>query len=202
MKLKSIRKILSKLKYKFFQLLNTINLKYYKVLTGKNLTINGILRLRKNKTACLELGDSIIINSSWKANPAGGGQTKCLFVVSNNASLSIGNWSGISNSTIFCKEKIVIGNHVNIGVNCIIYDTDMHSINYEGRIHITEEYIETKPVVISDGAWICGHCIILKGVTIGERSVIGAGFVVTHDVPNDELWAGNPAKFIKKLNQN
>ena len=56
-----------------------------------------------------------------------------------------------------------------------------------------------KPVRIKSGAWIGGHSIILKGVTIGKNSVIGAGSIVTHDIPDNEVWAGNPAKYIKKF---
>lgn len=58
---------------------------------------------------------------------------------------------------------------------------------------------KTKPVIIKDGAFIGTDCIILKGVTIGEKSVIGAGSVVTKSVPDGEIWAGNPAKFIRKV---
>ena len=58
---------------------------------------------------------------------------------------------------------------------------------------------KAKPVIIKDGAFIGTDCIILKGVTIGEKSVIGAGSVVTKSVPDGEIWAGNPAKFIRKV---
>ena len=55
------------------------------------------------------------------------------------------------------------------------------------------------PVTIKDNAFIGAHSIILKGVTIGEKSIIGAGSVVARDVPDGEIWAGNPAKFIKNI---
>ena len=57
----------------------------------------------------------------------------------------------------------------------------------------------TIPVVIKDGAFIGAHCIILKGVSIGEKSVVGAGSVVTKSIPDGEIWAGNPAKFIRRI---
>lgn len=78
----------------------------------------------------------------------------------------------------------------------------MHSIDYEERLHIKEEHINSSPIIIKNGAWIGAHSIILKGVTIGERSVVGAGSVVTKSIPDDQLWAGNPARFIKVLNVN
>ena len=57
----------------------------------------------------------------------------------------------------------------------------------------------TSPVIIKDGAFIGAHSIILKGVIIGEKSIVGAGSVVTKSIPDGEIWAGNPAKFIRKI---
>ena len=59
--------------------------------------------------------------------------------------------------------------------------------------------IRTKPVHIGENVFIGGHCVILKGVTIGDGAVIGAGSVVTKSIPAGEIWAGNPAKFIRKV---
>ena len=57
----------------------------------------------------------------------------------------------------------------------------------------------SKPIIINKGVFIGAHSIILKGVTIGNSSVVGAGSVVTKSIPEKEIWAGNPAKFIKKI---
>ena len=54
-------------------------------------------------------------------------------------------------------------------------------------------------ITINNGAWICSAAIIIGPCVIGENSVIGAGSVVTHDVPPNQVWAGNPAKFIKNI---
>ena len=56
-----------------------------------------------------------------------------------------------------------------------------------------------KPITIKEGAWIATRAMILQGVTVGKHAVVGAGSVVTCDIPAYELWAGNPAKFIKKI---
>ena len=128
-----------------------------------------------------------------------GGQTHTLLTVGKNGHIIFGNNCGISNSTIVCQNKIVIEDNVNIGVNSVIYDTDMHSVEFEYRVQTPDIHVKTAPVIIKEGAWIGGHSIVLKGVTIGEKSVIGAGSVVTRNIPDSELWAGNPAKFIKKL---
>lgn len=93
---------------------------------------------------------------------------------------------------------MTIGKNVNIGSGCMIYDNDFHSLDYNERIH-GDKNINVAPIVIEDGAFIGAHSIILKGVTIGLHSVVGAGSVVTKSIPADEIWGGNPARFIKKL---
>lgn len=95
-------------------------------------------------------------------------------------------------------SQIQIGENVNIGSDCKIFDHDFHSIDYETRIHGDSE-IKTSPVHIDDGAFIGTNSIILKGVTVGKHSVVGAGSVVTKTIPDNEIWAGNPARFIRKL---
>ena len=78
-------------------------------------------------------------------------------------------------------------------------DTDFHSLDFKKRICIPDTDIKTGSIVIKKGAFIGSHSIILKNVTIGENSIIGAGSVVTRDIPANEIWAGNPVKFIKKI---
>ena len=93
-----------------------------------------------------------------------------------------------------------------IGAGTIIDDSNNHCIDYLERrkehkrgVDWYKLPIAKAPIVIGDDAFIGTHCIICKGVTIGERSIIAAGSVVVKDVPPDEVWGGNPAKFIKKI---
>ena len=81
----------------------------------------------------------------------------------------------------------------------MITDTDFHSVQIEYRRESPDTHVVVAPVRISDGVFIGARVIILKGVTIGENAVIGAGSVVTKDVHANEVWAGNPAKCIKSL---
>lgn len=118
----------------------------------------------------------------------------------NKGRLVIENNVGISNSAIICHEGIYIGEYTFIGGSCKIYDTDFHSLTLNERVKSKDLGTKTKPIRINSGAFIGAHSIILKGVSIGQNSVIGAGSVVSKNIPPNEVWAGNPAKFIKKLN--
>ena len=88
---------------------------------------------------------------------------------------------------------ITIGNHTLIGPNCQLLTPD-HPHDYMER----RKTIETGlPVRIGDDCWLGGGVTVCPGVTIGNRVIVGAGSVVTHDIPDDVVVAGNPAKIIK-----
>lgn len=181
----------------FFEIINLIKLKYFKVENHtkiKNIKGTPFIRNKGN----FIINEGVRINSRYSANPIGG-QTFCTFVIKENANLIIKKNAGISNSTIVCWNKIVIGENVYIGGDCKIYDTDFHSLKLEKRISKNDDNVKAKPILIKDGAFIGSGVIILKGVTIGENSVVGAGSVVTKDISPNEVWGGNPAKFIKRI---
>lgn len=148
----------------------------------------------------VSIGDNVRITSCRETNPIGG-DTKMVIHAKAGSRISIGNNVGISNSAIIAMDSVTIEDNVLVGGSCKIYDNDFHSTSYEVRMKDVNGGIKAKPVLIKEGAFIGAHSIILKGVTIGRHSVIGAGSVVTKDVPDGEIWAGNPAKFIKKLEE-
>ena len=82
-----------------------------------------------------------------------------------------------------------------------VYDTDFHSLDYTKRRISKEDMGDKKmaKVTIEHDAFIGAGCLILKGVTIGACSIVGAGSVVTKSIPPHQLWAGNPARFIRAL---
>ena len=116
--------------------------------------------------------------------------------------MTIGNNVGVSSSCIWCSKSVTIGNNVKIGSGCIILDTDSHSLDFMDRRESRLDHTNTnrQPIVIEDDVLIGTHSIILKGVTIGARSIIGAGSVVTKDIPSDCIAAGNPCRVIKRIN--
>lgn len=150
----------------------------------------------------LIMGDRIRIRSGFKANPIGLG-TKTVIRVLKGARISIGNHVKMSNTAICSASEVVIEDEVMIGGGVCIYDTDFHSLNHYIRMELipVKEVPKTKPVKICYGAFIGAGSIILKGVTIGKYSVIGAGSVVSNDIPSMEVWGGNPARFIRNLRE-
>lgn len=160
---------------------------------GKGLHINGLITIL-NSGKSISIGKNVIINSDKLTNPIGGDIRTIL-----SGKIDIGNNTGMSNVTIIANTGVKIGNDVLIGGSTKIYDTDFHAIEYKYRMEKPDLHIKSCKVEICDGAFIGAHCIILKGVTIGKRSIVGAGSVVTKDIPEDEIWAGNPARFIRKI---
>jgi len=178
------------------QIYNSIILRYRTVIFATYPKIAGKIFIAGNGT--IKLGQNVKINSSRGSNPIGGDNRTILFV-GKDATISIGDHTGISNATIFCKKKIKIGAYVKIGGSVKIYDSDFHSLDHVERGKKETDVSKLAPVEIGDNCFIGGHSIILKGVTIGDKSIIGAGSVVTKSIPTGEIWAGNPAKFIKKI---
>lgn len=104
----------------------------------------------------------------------------------------------MTGGSICAAERIAIGDRVTIGANCTIVDTDFHPLDPLARRWRPAE-AHTAPVTIEDDVFIGMNCLILRGVTIGRNSVVGAGSVVTSDVPADVIAAGNPARVIRPL---
>lgn len=114
--------------------------------------------------------------------------------VFKDASLSLGKGYINSNSVIACCKDIRIGERATIARGVHIYDGDHHAIvdKYEKLLN------QSAPIIIEKNVWICSNATILKGVVIGEGSIIAAGAVVTEDIPANCIAAGIPAKVIKK----
>lgn len=195
-----IKKICNKYSIKLYTPINKVKFKLNRVKYGENFRSKGMIYIyRHYESAQIKIGDNVIINSAPWSNPIGCGQRTYL-QVNKNGVLTIGNNCGISNTAITCEDKIIIEDNVTIGSGCHIYDTDFHPLGYEDRISDSykESPVKRKPIRICEGAFIGAGCFILKGVTIGKHSIIGAGSVVTKDIPDGEVWAGNPARRIRE----
>jgi acetyltransferase-like isoleucine patch superfamily enzyme len=138
----------------------------------------------------------------------------CSFSLGPNGRATVGDFTLLNGAMIMAEELIEIGSHVLISWNVGIADSDFHPIDAALRRQDTyalapfypdrpeRPKIKTAPVKICDGAWIGMGAVILKGVTIGENSVVAAGAVVTKSVPPNVIVAGNPAVIVKELPNN
>ena len=185
----------------FSALVTAIKLNGNQVKYGKGLVSRGIPQIEVYRNGKMSIGINFRMNNGNRYNKIGR-QRPCLFVVSQNAVLTIGNNTGMSGTTIVCRQKVTIGDHVKIGGNTVIYDTDFHSLDSALRRDWFTDSKNTSnaEVIIGNDAFIGAHSTILKGVTIGEGAIIGAASLVAKSIPAYEIWAGNPARFLKKVN--
>lgn len=181
---------------------NYLYLKYYGVETGFGyVELNGFPLIFKHKTARIIIGKGVTLNSTCQSNFAGINHRVILAAPTETSILTIGEGSGISGSTIVAVKEVIIEDGVGLGVNSCIYDTDFHPIDAVARRKQKSIKDATaKTVCIKEGALIGANAIVLKGVMVGRFTVIGAGSVVSRDIPDDVIAAGNPAEVIKKIN--
>ena len=135
----------------------------------------------------------------------------CSFAIGEKGSCSIGDFTLVNGALIMAEERIEIGSHCLISWNVGLADSDFHPIDAAQRLIDTQALapffegrpprpaLRTAPVIICDNVWIGMNAVILKGVTIGENSVVAAGAVVTKSVPPNVVVAGNPGIVVRKL---
>lgn len=166
--------------------------------SSSRLKVSGFTRINIGKGSFVKIGEDCALCSgaSNGIDTTYGSKIN----VKDGARLTIGRHTGMTNVVIQCHQSVTIGDYVNIGAGSMIFDTDFHSLDWRDRKDGTDIQKRKKsPVVIKSLAFIGANSIILKGVTIGERSIVGAGSVVTKDIPDGEIWAGNPAQFIREI---
>ncbi len=117
-------------------------------------------------------------------------------VAGANGVLEIGEGAFINYGCSIAADLLVrIGPRCNIGTHVIIMDNDFHRLEPDRR----HEKPASRPIILEENVWLGGRVIVLNGVTIGKDSVIGAGSVVTRDIPPGVVAAGVPAKVIRQL---
>lgn len=114
-----------------------------------------------------------------------------------SAKVYIGDECILNGTMIYCRNSVLIGKYCMFGPGTKIVDNDSHKV-VASMVERRNPPI-SKPIVIQDNVWIGMDCLILKGVTIGENSIIAARTVITKDVPPNVLVGGNPVRIIKRL---
>lgn len=179
---------------------NLFRFRMYGVEYGKHCIVHGKLYINLFSTAKLKIGDNLYFSSGWGINALCANRRGMVYAT-ENATITIGNNVGMSSTVLWAHKSITIGNHVKIGGNCILIDTDSHNKDYMIRRGQYTDWEVAEPIVIEDDAFIGMNCLILKGVTIGARSIIAAGSVVTKSITADCIAGGNPARVIKSLKE-
>lgn len=187
---------LERIKNMVYSPINRLYLILHGASVGKKLRVRGILFVRNQGN--LIVGNQVRINSAGWANPIGAGE-RTFFQIMEKGRIVFEDGCAISNSAFTSASEIWCEKNVMIGSGCKVYDTDFHPLDAEQRIRGANENAISKPIRICENAFIGVNSMILKGVTIGKNSIIGAGSVVTKSVPENEIWAGNPARYIKKI---
>lgn len=168
---------------------------WWGVKLGKNCRFLGKTYFRTIPNTNIQIGDHCRFNSNRQASTLHN-RTCSIFTNRSNfeAQIEIGNNCGFSGTVIGAFRSIVIGNNVMCGANTFIFDGDFH-LN-DPRVG------EPKPIIIEDNVWLGMNTIVMKGVSIGKNTVIGANSVVVKDIPANVIAAGNPCRVIKPLPAN
>lgn len=164
---------------------------------GKGVKFYGKTHLRRSPGTRIEIGDHCSFRSAFTSNLVGINRPCLICTWFDEAVIEIGDHVGMSGTVIGAKQHIKIGNHVMCGGNAFITDFDWHPT--DPNLRHRSDLAPSAPTIIEDNVWIGMNAVIMKGVTIGQNSVIGANSVVVRDIPPNVIAAGNPAKVIKPL---
>ena len=153
--------------------------------------------IQRYRGSTITIGEQAHLRSWLHSNPLGVNHRVVLATWSSDAEITIGDGFGMTGGSLCAQDRIVIGDDVRIGANSTVTDTDFHPLEAQARTTTKQDGV-SRPVVIADRAFIGANCVILKGVSIGEGAVVGAGSVVNRDVPAGTTVAGNPAIIVRQ----
>lgn len=167
---------------------------------GRRWRILGMPIVQRYRGSRIVLGDGLELRSWRSSNPLAPNHPVVLATRAPGARIQVGRDVAMTGATLVAAERISIGDRVLIGANATIVDTDFHPLDpAERRRDILAG--ARAAVLIEDDVFIGMHSLILKGVRVGAGSVIGAGSVVTRDVPAGAVVAGNPARVVRRVEQ-
>ena len=174
-----------------------IRLRSQGIEVGVGVRFYGMPVIGLTKGSRIRIGDRVVLCSDARFTALGVNHPVVLRTLRPDAIVNIGNDCGISGGSICAAVHIEIGNECLLGANVTITDTDFHAIQPTGRrYNKNSQDIAAKPVKIENNVFIGMGAIVLKGNIIGQNSVIGAGSIVTTNIPANTLAVGVPARVI------
>lgn len=174
-------------------LYNKLIMKVKCVKFGKRFrTCGRVFFCNEGRKGSISIGDGVNINSLGTRNP-GRVEGITMLITTRTGRITIGNNVGMSNCILYSASGINIGDESTIGAGTKLIDTD-------GPCNFGDDgQMKSRPIIIGKRVFIGGNVIVLKGVTIGDEAVVGSGAVVTKNIGPREIWCGNPAKCIKRI---
>jgi acetyltransferase-like isoleucine patch superfamily enzyme len=163
---------------------------------GRECSFFGVPVVCRHPHSSIRIGSRSVLRSDRTSNLAGVSRRCILTTFAERSLLQIGDGCGLSGTVIGALGSVVLGRGVLCGANTFITDFDWHAVDPLARRTVLPN---PQPVLIGSNVWLGLSSIVLKGVSIGENSVIGAGSVVTRDIPPNVVAAGNPCAVIRDL---
>ena len=158
---------------------------------GKHVSFWGRTYFRRKYRSSIVIGNNCRFRSHLLSNYIGLNRPCLVATMARGAEVSIGDGTGLSGTVICAASSIRIGKNVLCGGNTLITDFDWHEV--------TGVRNEPAPIIIEDRVWLGVNVTILKGVTIGTESVVGANSTVCRSIPPRCIAAGNPCKVLRKI---
>jgi len=165
---------------------------------GKEIKVFGMPRIENRGK--ITLGNQMRLISAKCGYNSGNIIGGVFLRTSKEGNIVTGDEVYLNGTSIISEVSVTLGKRIMIGANTVIMDTNSHNVPYENRLRRWDK-IKRKAIVIEDDVWIGANCFIMKGVVIGKGSIIGAGSVVNNEVKPFSIYAGNPAVFIKKIEE-
>ncbi|WP_321373639.1 acyltransferase [uncultured Draconibacterium sp.] len=184
--------IIKKLIISVYYIRNVIKLKWWGINFSLRIKFDGPIIVKRLPSSNIKIGEGCYFSMSSRHNLIGINHPCILSTQNRKAKISIGDNCGFSGTTIGAFKSIIIKNNVKSGANTIITDGDWHLDDPRAG--------QTQEVLINDNVWLGVNTVILKGVSIGENTIIGANSVVTKSLPANVVAAGNPCVVLKKIN--
>ena len=167
------------------------------VKLGRNIHFKGLTRFQRFPNSIISIGDGCTFLSTTNANPLGL-SIPCMVATwrspGERAEVTIGKNCGFSGTMVGGILSVTLGDNVLCGPNTRIFDTDGHGFG-------DRRMMQAEPVVIEDNVWLGMNCMVLKGVTIGHHTIVGANSIVTQSLPPNVVAAGTPARVIRHLDE-
>lgn len=185
---------------RFFTPINKLIFKMNGIQYEEGLQTKGRIRVfgRGTGMGVITMGKNVRINSAHWTAPIGASDRTMLFTV-DSGEIIIKDNVGITNASIAAQTRVTIEENVLLGAGTQIYDTDFHPLHMEYRTGGVQDHskIRTREIRIGKGSFLGAGCVIMKGTQIGENCVIAAHSVVSGKIPDNQIWGGNPAKYLK-----